>query len=515
MDLIEASKATKVLEGDYVETISKAYKNALSSVRLKILDYAEKYGMDGALTMETMQRMSEIDRKEVTRLQRLFDAIDTDLNALNRGRPQELAGHLTSVFMENYSNGAKEIENLAGVAFNVINRDAVYQSAVSPLGKIALQSNADAIKTNIRRSITTSLVQGETIAKMTQRIKIDLETNANNATRIARTETNRVEAEARDKLFDDASSQGVNIQRVWLAANDSRTRDSHLSADGQKRNVDDPFLINGFKMKRPGDSSLGAPASEVINCRCSLIAYLPDYEDEKDIERQNQRRQAFAKEAERRKIAKAKVFTAPPKSTGPDVIAGAKLGKPMTRDEANHGKPNPNFEQRGGYSINCQSCVVTYEARLRGYDVEVLPNTRGSVLEKLSRQTNLAWIDPVTNTHPEYIFDKNIVTAKAYYQYMENIVENGKRYTIEFAWKGRSRSGHIISLDRDADGIIRFYDPQSGKTFVGSDVKSYISRFKFVTSAYGFKITTPPRILRVDDKLFNMDVASNIMKATK
>ena len=50
----------------------------------------------------------------------------------------------------------------------------------------------------------------------------------------------------------------------------------------------------------------------------------------------------------------------------PSTLAGAKQGNPMSREEANQGKVNPNVDQGGGYHTNCQSCVVAYEARLRG-----------------------------------------------------------------------------------------------------------------------------------------------------
>jgi hypothetical protein len=196
----------------------------------------------------------------------------------------------------------------------------------------------------------------------------------------------------------------------------------------------------------------------------------------------------------------------------PKEIAGVKRGLPMSRDEANHGKPNPNYMKDHGYRINCQSCVVTYEARLRGYDVQTLPNTKGSVLEKLSRQTNLAWIDPATGKHPAYIFDDTATTVKKFAEFVEKTVEKDKRYTLQFSWKGRRRSGHIISMDRTEDGVLRLYDPQIGKTYIGENAVRYFKQFKYTMTLGGVKVSTPPKILRVDDKLFNLDVVNHIME---
>lgn len=196
----------------------------------------------------------------------------------------------------------------------------------------------------------------------------------------------------------------------------------------------------------------------------------------------------------------------------PKEIAGVMRGQPMTRDDANHGKPNPNFKQNHGYRVNCQSCVVAYEARLRGYDVQTLPNVKGSKLAELARQTNMAWIDPATGKYPAYIFDDTATTVKKFYDFIENTVEKEKRYTLQFSWKGRSRSGHIISMDRDELNALRLYDPQTGQTYTGKQINTYLGQLKYTMSLGGMKISTPPKILRVDDKEFNLDVVNHIME---
>jgi len=220
-----------------------------------------------------------------------------------------------------------------------------------------------------------------------------------------------------------------------------------------------------------------------------------------------EQKKSLEEEIKQLQIELAKVKNADPKE-----IAGVVRGKEMTIDEANHGKPNPNFNKDGGYTINCQSCVVSYEARLRGYDVQTLPNTKGSKLAELSRKTNLAWIDPATGTHPAYIFDDTATTVKKFSNFLEKTVEKNKRYTLEFSWKGRSRSGHIISMSRDADGALTLYDPQIGRTYTGKQIDAYIGRMKFTTTVYGNKFVTPPKILRVDDKMFNLDMVNHILE---
>lgn len=203
-----------------------------------------------------------------------------------------------------------------------------------------------------------------------------------------------------------------------------------------------------------------------------------------------------------------------PKYSDPKTIAGVAAGAPMSREQADQGNANPNFSKGGGYYTNCQSCVVTYEARRRGYDVITKPNTRGSALDKLSRASHEAWIDPKTGKTPERPKPNEFVkTPKQCRNMLENTIQPGERYTFGHSWKGRSRSGHIICADKDSSGNLRLFDPQNGKTMTGNDIDGYLNRIKYTTTVYGMKINCSPRLLRVDNLTINPAYANDIMEA--
>lgn len=201
----------------------------------------------------------------------------------------------------------------------------------------------------------------------------------------------------------------------------------------------------------------------------------------------------------------------------PDEIGGVKRGEPMDRSAANEGHVNPDFGKVRGSTTNCQSCVVAYEARLRGYDVKTKPNYNNPAAKDLSRKTYDAWIDPSTGEPPKMLRNEPTSgnwTWKKTKNFLEDNVKSGERYTFQHMWKGSRGAGHIVSVDRDSSGQLRIYDPQSGKTYTGSNADSYIKRTKGVSSVYGFKLPDLG-LTRVDNMRINPKYANGIMEGLK
>ena len=200
----------------------------------------------------------------------------------------------------------------------------------------------------------------------------------------------------------------------------------------------------------------------------------------------------------------------------PKTISGVERGEPMSREEANSGNANPNYDQGGGYRVNCQTCVVAYEARLRGYDVQAKPLGDDPTQRALMRNPQLAWEDPKTGRLASSIGGgDSITTPQKCREWMEKAVEPGARYALENVWKGRGTTAHIISCDKDSSGNLRFYDPQSGKTYQGSDIDSYLSRCKYEANVWGTKVNVSPRLTRIDNMAFNTDVANTAVEVAK
>jgi hypothetical protein len=63
----------------------------------------------------------------------------------------------------------------------------------------------------------------------------------------------------------------LGVKKEWVTILDEVTRWAHAMADGQKQNMNDPFLVNSEYLMFPGDTSMGASLENLMNCRCSCL----------------------------------------------------------------------------------------------------------------------------------------------------------------------------------------------------------------------------------------------------
>jgi SPP1 gp7 family putative phage head morphogenesis protein len=527
---------------DYYRGLQKAFEQSRREIRKVINDFYMRYARENKVSFTDAQKL--LSRMELGELQEYIDLVNESIGKYNLKltnmsikaritRYQALEKQIDAILQRLY---ALEYEYKGNELLKEVYTDAYYRTwynidryhgfhqefaRVNPRTidelirypfnganfSSRIWKQKDHMLQVLTEDITTMLVQGKNPQTLVKDFAKRFNTKEYEAYRLLYTESSFIIEQGTLAAYKE---DGVEKYQI-LATLDMKTSDICREQDGNIYETDKATVGVNYPPFHPFCRTTTVPHYEDVEDEGTRVARDPktgkSYEVPADMNYKDWKK-AFVDGGSKdglQEIGKNDIIN---NLLFPKEIAGVKRGKMMTRDEANGGKPNPNFKKGNGYLTNCQSCVVTYEARLRGYDVQALPNTKGSMLDKLSRKVNIAWIDPVTGKHPDCIFDDTITNASRFAEFLEKVIEPDKRYTLEFLWTNRGRTAHIISVDRTADGILRLYDPQNGKTYIKQEVLEYLKQLKYS------KIL-PPKILRIDDKQFNLDVVNYIMEGVR
>lgn len=141
--------------------------------------------------------------------------------------------------------------------------------------RFILETTASSIDAAVAEVVSESIVNGEnlTAAQLANRADTLLKKRFDGRINtIAITETSSMAEDS--KALEAASVVAAGlvegpIVKQWDAVLDERTRINHAVADGQRREIGEPFVVGGQLLQNPGDTSLGATLDNVINCRCS------------------------------------------------------------------------------------------------------------------------------------------------------------------------------------------------------------------------------------------------------
>ena len=179
-------------------------------------------------------------------------------------------------------------------------------------------------------------------------------------------------------------------------------------------------------------------------------------------------------------------------------------GKVMNVTEADKGKCNPTYGEedagKEGYQHNCQTCTMTYEARRRGFNVKAKPNPESGTereFDAFCRDNNTEWTERFLNadgTKADYTWSRTVVTKDtvgAKKAFIESCMTETGRYEVYCVWKGKGDVAHVFIVEKQADGNLMWYDPQTGEA--GKPVEAYVRRMRMAQIG----------VMRIDNKLIN------------
>lgn len=281
-EFLELDKQTQKLISKHERNIKKNYKKALDDLRKQVADLYEKYGdADGKLSLETMNKYARLDN--------LKKSIQDSLNEVYKANKQEIYTNLKEVYKLNSEGVVKPLEKSISYLPNTkINFDSILKTLdvaktineemaglnwAERLGK----HRADVIY-NVEKTVREGLYNGDTYKTMATRLKDSLEGDVINPTRIVRTEGARVMSTAQTDVLNKVADK-VPMKKIWLSANDERTRDTHIAMHKKEVDYEDVFILpDGTEMFAPLQ---GGNAKNVINCRCVMSIRIAEEAEDK------------------------------------------------------------------------------------------------------------------------------------------------------------------------------------------------------------------------------------------
>lgn len=171
------------------------------------------------------------------------------------------------------------------VAYAVQTDSKLSKDLYSSMGKY-LKPLKKAVTQELSRGLASSMHWLDIARNIENRSKIGY----SNAARIARTEGHRIQNAAKLDAMTAAKQAGADVVKQWDATLDGSTRKSHRKLDGQIREIDEPFEVDGHKAMAPG--KFGRP-EEDINCRCAVLERARWALDEDELETLKKRAEYF------------------------------------------------------------------------------------------------------------------------------------------------------------------------------------------------------------------------------
>lgn len=291
---------TEKLLAQMERKIAREYRQAIKDTQEKLDDYLRRFKIkdeawqkmvaNGEKTQREYQQWRTGQIMIGKRWEEMRDSLAADLHNSNVIARSIIDGYMPEVYALNHNYATFLVEKGSGVdtSYTLYDRDTVTRLMrddpvlLPPPGRnmqarIAAGKDIAWQEGQIQSVTLQSILQGESIPNMAKRIANTMgESNHKSTIRYARTATTGAENAGRLDGYKRASDLGIKMRQTWVATLDNRTRHEHRYLDGRTVDVDEPFKVDGYEIRFPGDPQ--APGYLIWNCRCTTIAQIKGFE---------------------------------------------------------------------------------------------------------------------------------------------------------------------------------------------------------------------------------------------
>lgn len=263
---LEVLKYQMQNEKKVIQLLKRVYQQASMDCERKIRELAGRTDMENLQSIIYQKQYQEALKKQ----------LDGILDALQNKEFENIAEYLTGCYEDGFLGTLYDIHG-QGIPFIFPIDQTRVVDAVQADSKIStnlytrLGEDVSYLKKSIRAELSRGIANGSTWAEMAAHIAHGMNSPfhkaMNKAMRIARTEGHRIQNRAQIDTLNKAKENGADVVKQWISTLDDRTRETHKILDGQIREIEDYFEVNGHKAKYPGGFGV---ASEDIHCRCCM-----------------------------------------------------------------------------------------------------------------------------------------------------------------------------------------------------------------------------------------------------
>ena len=261
------------------------YSSAEKDIQKKADEYFKKFEKEdkkkrillekGEITKEEYKTWRKGKIMYGKRFEAMQEDISKQLLNVNKTALAYINGTLPEVYSLNYNALKEAVDGVGGYSFTLVDADTVRNLALNdksllPYKKLDPKKDIPWNMKNINSEVLQGIIQGESIPNISKRIMNVQEMNKNASIRTARTIVTGAENKGRLDSYQRAQEDGIILEKQWISAHDSKTRDWHIELDGATSDIDKPFVNSVGEIMYPGDP--GADPANVYNCRCTLVA---------------------------------------------------------------------------------------------------------------------------------------------------------------------------------------------------------------------------------------------------
>lgn len=263
----EVQQAHLNAEKHLIKLLERVYGQARNDCEQKIRELSSRTDLENLQSIIYQKQYQEALKKQ---LEGILDNLQSE-------EFTSIADYLQKSYHDGYVGGMYDLTKQGIPLIIPINQEQVVKALQidSKLSKglyARLGEDVSYLKRSIRAELSRGIANGSTwneiAGKIAKGMNSPFNTSINNAIRIARTEGHRVQQSAALDAQYRAKEKGADIVKQWDSTLDNRTRSHHRMLDGQIRELEEDFEVDGLKAPAPGHFG---KASEDCNCRCCLL----------------------------------------------------------------------------------------------------------------------------------------------------------------------------------------------------------------------------------------------------